>query len=303
MNTTDTIIIGEGFYGLFVAIKIAEKGYNVKIFEKNAKPLFTNNIRFLFPDSYIFLKKFLNKLNISYTYISNNLTHTIYNVVQNLDKMPTSLQQDTLFIDACNNILNKNTIALLKSELYEFIFLSNIDTYSALQLIKKNYVNVQQYVKITESSLSILKKMREYFKSLNGQIYYNNNVYLVTINSINQFICNINNRNWYSNILISCVNVDNLLTIFNWNDKMIEYLTSLSNVKNKKVYNVILNKCHISIPIKISTSIRKFNLNHRNLPNILGNDIHFYVCNEDFSNTPYWINGTIDIVNDINKYI
>lgn len=303
MNTTDTIIIGEGFYGLFVAIKIAEKGYNVKIFEKNAKPLFSNNIRFIFPDNYIFLKKFLHKLNISYTYIANNLTHTICNVVQNLDKMPTSLQQDTLFIDACNNILNKNTIALLKNELYEFVFLSNIDTYSALQLIKKNYINVQQYVKITESSLSILKKMREYFKSLNGQIYYNNNVYSVTINSINQFICNINNRNWYSNILISCVNVDNLLTIFNWNDKMIEYLTSLSNVKNKKVYNVILNKCHISIPIKISTSVRKFNLNHRNLPNILGNDIHFYVCNEDFSNTPYWINGTTDIVNDINKYI
>ena len=91
MNTTDTIIIGEGFYGLFVAIKIAEKGYNVKIFEKNAKPLFSNNIRFIFPDNYIFLKKFLHKLNISYTYIANNLTHTICNVVQNLDKEPTHL--------------------------------------------------------------------------------------------------------------------------------------------------------------------------------------------------------------------
>jgi predicted flavoprotein YhiN len=49
MNTTDTIVIGEGFYGLFVAIKIAEKGYNVKIFEKNTKPLFIQNIRLLFP--------------------------------------------------------------------------------------------------------------------------------------------------------------------------------------------------------------------------------------------------------------
>ena len=39
MNTTDTIIIGEGFYGLFVGIKIAEKGYNVKIFEKKTKSL------------------------------------------------------------------------------------------------------------------------------------------------------------------------------------------------------------------------------------------------------------------------
>ena len=44
MNTTDIIIIGEGFYGLFTGIKIAEKGYNVKIFEMNTKPLFITNL-------------------------------------------------------------------------------------------------------------------------------------------------------------------------------------------------------------------------------------------------------------------
>ena len=36
MNTTDAIIIGEGFLGLYSGIKLAEKGYNVKIFEKNS---------------------------------------------------------------------------------------------------------------------------------------------------------------------------------------------------------------------------------------------------------------------------
>ena len=75
------------------------------------------------------------------------------------------------------------------------------------------------------------------------------------------------------------------------------------NVKNKKVYKLILNKCHISIPIKYKTSVKKFNLNNRKQSNILGNDIHLYVCNEDFNNTPYWINGNIDIINEITKYI
>ena len=74
------------------------------------------------------------------------------------------------------------------------------------------------------------------------------------------------------------------------------------NHENKS-YKLILNKCRISIPIKYKTGIKKFNFNIRKSPNILGNDSHFYVCNEDFSNTPYWINGTIDIVNEITKYI
>ena len=52
MNTTDTIIIGEGFYGLFVGIKIAEKGYNVKIFEKKTKSLFINNLNYYHHDCY-----------------------------------------------------------------------------------------------------------------------------------------------------------------------------------------------------------------------------------------------------------
>ena len=34
MNRTDTIIIGEGFIGLFAGIKIASKGYNVKYLKK-----------------------------------------------------------------------------------------------------------------------------------------------------------------------------------------------------------------------------------------------------------------------------
>lgn len=302
MNTTDTIIIGEGFYGLFLGIKIAEKGYNVKIFEKNTKPLFIKNIRLMFPENYIYIKKLLNKLNISYSFIHNNISN-ISSIISSLDKMPTSLQQDTLFKDTCNNLLNKYTINLLKNEIYEIDFLFNIDTESAIQLIKKTYININTYIKITESPLSILKKMREYFKSLNGQIYYNNKVCSIIINSSNQFICNINNRNWYSNILISTLNIENILNIFNWNDYIKNNLISMMNIKNKKVYKLILNKCRISIPIKYKTSIKKFSLNNRKTPNLLGNDIHFYVCHEDFSNTPYWINGTVDLITDITKFI
>ncbi len=65
MNTTDTIIIGEGFIGLFVGIKIAEKGYNVRIIEMNTKPLFITKLRLIYPDQYTYNKKNLNKLNIS----------------------------------------------------------------------------------------------------------------------------------------------------------------------------------------------------------------------------------------------
>lgn len=302
MNTTDTIIIGEGFYGLFVGIKIAEKGYNVKIFEKKTKSLFINNLRLFFPENCNYIKKFLNKLNISYITIHNN-NSTVSSIISNIDKMPTSLQQDTIFKDTCNNILNKHNINILKNEIYEIEFLFNIDTESAVQLIKRNYININKYIKVTESSLSILKKMREYFKSLNGNIYYNNKVFSIIINSSNQFICNINNRNWNSNILISTINIENLLLIYKWSDHIRNNLTNMINVKNKKVYKLILNKCHISIPIKYKTCIKKFNLNNRKSSNILGSDKHLYVCNEDFNNTPYWMNGNIDTISEITKYI
>ena len=72
---------------------------------------------------------------------------------------------------------------------------------------------------------------------------------------------------------------------------------------NLKDYKLILNKCHISIPIKYKTCIKKFNLNNRKSSNILGSDKHLYVCNEDFNNTPYWINGNIDTISEITKYI
>ena len=143
MNTTDTIIIGEGFFGLFVGIKIAEKGYNVKIFEKKTKSLFINNLRLFFPENCTYIKKFLNKLNIAYTTIHNNNT-TVSSIISNIDKMPTSLQQDTIFKDTCNNILNKHTVNLLKNEIYEIDFLFNIDTESAVQLIKRNYINIME---------------------------------------------------------------------------------------------------------------------------------------------------------------
>ena len=304
MNRTDTIIIGEGFIGLFAGIKIASKGYNVKIFEKNCKPLFIENIRLIFPENYFTIKKLLSKLQISYEIIINN-NETIKDIILKLDRMPTSLQQELLFSEACNTILTQNIINILKHEIYEFTFLMNIDTYSAIQLIKKNYINVSNYIKITECSLIILKKMRDFFKSLNGQIYYNSNVHSIEVNPCNQFICNINNRSWYSNILISTINVENLLKIHNWSENIYSALKLYSNHYNRKIYNIVLNKCKLAIPYKYLTPIKNFNINNLkiNIFKLFNNDIHFYVCNDDFSYNPYWINGTLDIINDICKYI
>ena len=149
MNTTDTIIIGEGFFGLFVGIKIAEKGYNVKIFEMNAKPLFITNLRLIFPEQYTYIKRFLNKLNISYTIIHNNNT-TIASIISNLDKMPTSLQKDTLFKDTCNNIFYEkyeNLITLCYKILEDFDkynkMVQNLDILSIINKRKETIQNIK----------------------------------------------------------------------------------------------------------------------------------------------------------------
>ena len=294
---TDTIIIGEGFYGLFSGIALAEKGYNVKIFEKNIKKLFIKNIRFVFPKNYIILHQLLDKLHISYDIIINN-NETLNNIISSLDKIPTSLQQDTLFINSCNTVLSRNMIVILKHEIYEFNFLLNIDTYSAIQLIKKNYINVYKYLKITESSFTILSKMREHFKKINGHIYYNTNVHNIFITNKNTFICNINERSWYSSILISTINIENILKIYKWSECNKLKLESYINLKNKKINNQILNKCNLIIPFNYSTSNKLFNINNKKL-NLFDINIKFYLFNDDFSYNPYWINGTIDILNDI----
>lgn len=305
MNTTDAIVIGEGFLGLYAGIKAAEKGYNVKIFEKKSKPVFINNFRMIFSDNNHIIKKFFNRLDITIEQVENKTT-IVQIIISKLERMPSSLQQGTTFSQTCCNVLSKNNINTLKQELYDYSMLMNIDTYSAIQLIKKNYLNSKTNFVISECTSKVLKKMREYFKSLNGQIFYNYNVQKIGITTTDQFLCNINSRCWCANIIISTISSENLLKIFNWNIDTVNFIKSnMSNINNTVDHNLLEN-CKISIPCRYKTYVRSFSIQdnkHINLKQIFGLNAHFYICHDDYNRNPNWLSGIIDSIHDIMKNI
>lgn len=305
MNTTDAIIIGEGILGLYAGIKAAEKGYNVKIFEKKSKPIFINNFRMIFSESNHSIKKFFNRLDITTEQVENKIT-IVQMIISKLERMPTSLQQDTKFSQTCSNSLSKNNINILKKELYDYSMLMSIDTYSAIQLIKKNYLYSKTNFVVSECTSKVLKKMREYFKSLNGQIFYNYNIQSIGITSTDQFLCNINGKCWCANIIISTIGSENLLKIFNWSSDTISYIKSNTSYINTRVDTNLLELCKISIPCRYKTYERSFNIQDIkpiNFKNVFGINAHFYICHDDYNRNPNWLSGTIDSIHDIMKNI
>lgn len=293
MNITDAIIIGEGFIGLYSGIKLAEKGYNVKIFEKKNKILI-NNIKFIFHENNFNLKKMLQKLEINLDLIE--LDTKYFEIINSkLELMPTKLQQELKFNETCINILGKQITNILKKKFYDFDYLLKLDTYSAYQSIKKHYLISNKYYIVKESFLIILKKMRIYFKSLNGQIFTNHIINNINIINNNQLLLNINNKEWCCNIIISTISIKNLNKIYNF--KFINNNLKRNNIIDK----LILDKYHISLPNKLYSYNNEKILNNIKILN--NQNLYFFICHFDFCKNPYWINNLIENINSIIKNI
>jgi hypothetical protein len=273
MNITDVIIIGEDIIGLYTAIRASEKGYNVKIFEKKNKQYFSHHDKIIFSEQQHFMRKLMLKLGVPLETIEHK-TDGLLSIIKNFDKMPTALQHNTLFSHSCN-ILSKNDINTLKKHVKEINHIQNIKTYDAIQHIKKYYLSSKlSYVSSLSTSI-ILKKMRNYFKSNNGQIFYNHFVQNINVIQNNNIKCSINNKDWNSSIVISTVNTQ-----------------KKQKRCNRKIHSLMLNMFNISIPIKYQS-------NKENCINKLkfSYNVHFYNCNS------YSTNLSFDIVNDLMKLV
>lgn len=307
MNITDIIIIGEGILGLYAGIKAIEKGYNVKIFEIGSRPSFVDNFRMIFNDSNHSVRKLFYKLSIQ-SEVLNIRNDIIETIISKLGKMPTSLQQEITFKQACINTLCKNNIIQLEENIHDIDILYKIDTFTAIQMIQKNYNKNNQNLRPMVSSSIVLKKMREYFKHHNGQIFYNNQVQHIELTPTNTFLCTINNKQWASNIIISTLNPENLLKIYDWTFEQKNNITSSTQViqEESKYQNILLDKYHICTPCNKNSkkSIYKYSNGHiSEIKQILGNGLHLYICHKSFCKNPNWFNSLFEYINDIMKYI
>lgn len=273
MNITDVIIVGEDIIGLYTAIRASEKGYNVKIFEKRSKLYFSNHEKIVFSDQQYFIKKLMSKLSVPLETIEYNVDGLI-SIIKNLEKMPTALQNNTQFSHSCN-MLSKNDLNTLRKHIKELNDINNIKTYEAIQHIKKYYLSSRLFYITSLSTSTILKKMRNYFKQINGQIFYNNFVQNINVGLNNNIKCSINNKDWNSSIVISTINTQ-----------------KKQKRCNKKVHSLMLNMFNISIPIK-HKSVKDNCINKLKFPY----NIHFYNCNSSSTTL------SIDYVNDVMKLV
>lgn len=270
MNITDVIVIGEDFVGLYTGIRACEKGYNVKIFDKSNRTIFTKQNKLIFSDNHNLIKKLFLKLNISIESISFN-KQILTNIISHIEKMPSSLQQNITFLQAYNTLC-KNNMSIIKNNIVEFNYLQNNKCIDAINYIKKNYINTKCFYVPACSTSIVLKKMRDYFKQLNGQIFYNHFVQSISQSHNNQIQASINNKLWNCSILIN-----------SFKEELHHHKTNLSFLYDNNIF----------LPIYIPS--QKKYLSEYNL----GNNTHFYKIKHHSS----FINYTMEYINDVMKLI
>lgn len=346
-KTNDIVIIGSGITGLYAGIMCIELGYNVIIVEKKYYygNIINNNIDFTYDiynnnhKSYINL---LKKFNISSTLLKNNnnnnvILNIINNVIERSKNIPNNILLSYTFYNLCKQFISQTDIDELSKEINNFIELFNtISALDAINMFKNDINNNLQYYKTDTCINDLIKKMIDYYISKGGNLI--NNVEIVNLTYSNKkFILytNINYTSYTSDIIISTISNDNLLSFKFWSKEQIKYLNSVNSVnlvdlnKLSKLFNwydesmfknfsndiineeehnirdVLLNSLHIVYPVIKNKNKKiyfwKQNINsiiyREKIKNIYNNN--FFICGDSYSKKRVFINYSLETIDNI----
>lgn len=312
---TNVIIIGEQITGLYAGIRALEKGYSVTIIEKKHKQCTISEDRVILSDNHFAFKKLLLKNNITLTLIDNKTTDLLNIVLEKCDKIPIPIQKTIFFEDLCCTFLTNSEFILLKTKFKDYFKLKTMRVFNAIILIKKNYLNKEHFI-INEGISYLLYKLRSKFLGQGGRIFYTTTVKSIDVDTLTDtFITYTKNKTFRSNIVVCTLNLNNILKIYKWNKTQIEIFNNiiaipkktLNETKSIKINEKILNMFNIAIPHKIISNKKHYLWRdlvnvlkyYNKIKTIMGDNIHFYVCNECFSKNQGWLSGSIDMVNDV----
>ena len=306
---SDVFIVGENITGLYLGIRTLEKGYSTTIVDKRFK-VSSSKIPIIFTDTHYGFKKFVSKLGLSIEEIKNPLfnDNSLNQLITKAEKLHSILQNSLTLYQFCQSVFGKNTTRnLFNHSIMEQY--SQCNVMIAISMIKKNILHQRHFI-LKDNQSVILEKLRKIFKENGGITIYRCNVFKINIICNHSFSINTDKGTYKSNIVISTLKSSNVLKIYPWTTDKIENIDSIQYINLVSRYfktNTILERFNIAIPdvVKPDKTHVVFKegvdpmIIYNNIKQLIAPNIHFYICNIHYSKNQGWINGVIEMANDI----
>lgn len=306
---SDVFIIGENITGLYMGIRSLEKGYITTIVDKRFKSS-SMKMPVIFTDNHFAFKKFVIKYGFAYEEIENTLANDmmLIQLINKIDKLPSILQDSLNIYQFCQTSLGKSvTKHLFQHPILEPYTNSNIMVVAAM--LKKNIINHKHYI-LKDNQSIVLEKLRYIFRNNGGIIIYRCCVFKINVMNNLSFTINTDKGVYKSNILIVTLKPSNILKLYPWSSDKIEIIDSIqpSMMYNPHIKtNSILERFNVAIPdddnMNRYFSVYKEGVDplsiYNNIKQILSSNVHLYICHTNYTKNQGWINGLIDMANDI----
>lgn len=306
---SDVFIIGENITGLYMGIRSLEKGYATTIVDKRFKSS-SMKMPVIFSDNHFAFKKFVTKYHFPYEEIENTLSNdsTLMQLISKTEKLHTILQNSLSIYQFCQSTFGK----MATRNIFQHPILepyANCNVMVAVAMIKKNIIHQKHYI-LQDNHSIILEKLRYIFRNNGGIIMYRCSVFKINVMHNLAFTINTDKGSYKSNIIICTIKPSNILKLYPWTADKIEIIDSIqpsiSYTPHIKTSS-ILERFNVAIPEEDNTnrffSVCKEGIDpmhtYNNVKQILSPNIHLYICHTHYSKNPGWINGLIDMANDI----
>lgn len=332
-KTNSVIIIGCSLTSLYAGLKCLELGYRVTIIERKNSILpvtekVYDNYK-LFNDNHKSFLNLLNRFDIKYVLIENitfekKLLDIINEIMIKSKHIPNTILMTYTFTNLCKHLLNDKELNVLKS--YESILNGIFNVMNAYDCINMFFydivIGINYYSINTETFNILIDKMMSVYSKKGGKIIYSNDVKNIKYIKKKFLVNTSTNLILHSDILVTTMSRNKLLSFNFWNQEQKKLLNSVSIVNSSIISNIItklinskniedsndelrtyiLNNLHIVFPLYTNKSKNLYvwnsginNIIWREKIKNIYND-KFFLCSESFSKNNMFINYSLEFV-------
>lgn len=326
-KSNNVIIIGCSIPSLYAGIKLIDMGYKVTIIEKKHFYYPVSDTAYhnfnIYNDNHKAFINLLKKFDISseeikHTKFDERLYALIHNVIQKSKLLPQNIIMTHTFSGLCK-YLASDTLA---NELDAYGIFNIINAVDCINMFTQDLTDKVTYYYLSNDNVNqLISKMTKTFQDKYGKIFYNNEVKNVRFNK-RKYTVNTNMHNIFSSdLIITTISKDNLLTFGFWNNEQKVLLNSVTAINSSTVRNImdkmltgnmeqeqnevrdiLLEDMHIVYPL-ITNKSKYIYIWNNGINNILirekiktmYND-RFIICSESFSKNNMFISYSLEYI-------
>ena len=316
MYIYDSIVLGEGIYGLYVGIKCLTQGQKTVIIEKKSileQEMRPDELLTVFPENNKFMINLLKMCNIQYEKynISKNERSVLNDIVYISKSMSSTILTYMSFETLLAKHINKEHLDTFRQNSIFYYQLKQMNSIDAVKYIEKTILKNCLFT-YHKHCKDLLVRLREHYLLLGGKVLYQ--TYITNVNNIyNMSYINVISlkMHYKCKILFSTLKKENILSIIRWQYNKQILFNSISNSKNmqkeyqaKKCLGYMLSKYNLSLPTlkdrdTKDTYVWKVGINSEEVYDKLRNpEQNIYLCNDIYSKHQGMLYGGIELIED-----